>query len=110
MESIAYYLRFYLGCQTDKGKLVGLDSNAAYTESGNGAINRHDMLAADFTLKPYLKRLNKLTESQSLELINQGFSIGRPKGYSFSPEAFLYLLSLNVDLFGLIDAGMAEER
>ena len=110
MKSIAYYLRFYLGCQTDKGRLIGLDSNMAYTASGDGTIYGHDIHASDFSIKPYLKRLSKLTESQSLELINQGFSIGRPKGYSFSPGAFLYLLSLNVDLFGLIDVGWAEEE
>jgi hypothetical protein len=78
-------------------------------ESKDGGIIRHDIHASDFSIKPCLKRLNSLTESQSQELIHHGFSIGRPKGYSFPPDAFLYLLSLRVDLFGLIDAGMAEE-
>ena len=57
----------------------------------------------------HLKKLSDLTHEESVELINNGFNIGRPKGYSFSPEAFLFLVKLNVDLFGLIQHGFAKD-
>jgi hypothetical protein len=53
--------------------------------------------------------LSDLTHDESVELINKGFNIGRPKGYSFSSEAFMFLLTLNVDLFGLIQHGIATD-
>ena len=55
----------------------------------------------------YLRQLNDITEEQSKQLIEEGFSIGRPHGYTFSANGFLYLLSLSVDLFGLIKSGLA---
>jgi hypothetical protein len=56
----------------------------------------------------YLRRLNELTVEQSKELTQKGLTLGRPNGYTFSNEAFLYLLSLSVDLFGLIGSGYAK--
>jgi hypothetical protein len=57
----------------------------------------------------YLRKLSDLTHEESVELINKGFNIGRPKGYSFSPDAFLFLITLHVDLFGLIQHGIATD-
>jgi len=104
---IELYLPFYIGCQTNLGRLTGLCPGKVFTESENGERQEHDSLAQGFQIKFFLRRLNSLSDDQSRQLIAKGFSIGRPKGYSFSPEAFLYLLSLHVDLFGLIDSGMA---
>jgi len=57
----------------------------------------------------HLRKLSHLTDEESVDLIKKGFNIGRPKGYSFSPEAFLFLLTLHVDLFGLIQHGFAKD-
>jgi len=57
----------------------------------------------------YLRKLSHLTHEESVDLIKNGFNIGRPKGYSFSPEAFLFLITLHVDLFGLIRHGFAKD-
>ena len=65
-----------------------------------------EVLGTDIFL--YLQHLNDLSEDQSKELIKLGLSIGRPNGYIFSNEAFLYLISLHVDLFGLINSGYAK--
>ncbi len=104
---VELYLPFYIGCQSSLGRLMGLRSPMVFTESEHGDQREHNFLADGFQIKLLLRRLNSLSDDQSRQLIAKGFSIGRPKGYSFSPEAFLYLLSLQVDLFGLIDSGLA---
>ncbi len=62
------------------------------------------------TLFLYLRELNDLTDEQRKQLIKEGLVIGRPYGYTFSNHGFLYLLSLSVDLFGLIKAGFCGRR
>jgi hypothetical protein len=63
----------------------------------------------DQTVFPYLRQLSDLTEDESKKLIEDGISIGRPHGYTFSAKGFLYLLSLHVDLFGFIKADLAKD-
>jgi hypothetical protein len=104
---IEVYLPYYLGCDTTLGRLTGLCPGIVFTQSEKGDILEHDSLTKGFQIKLILRKLNSLSDDQSRQLIAKGFSIGRPKGYSFSPEAFLYLFSLQVDLFGLIDSGLA---
>ena len=104
---IEFYLPFYFGCETSLGRLIGLRQGIVFTESEKGYPREYDTRAEGFQIKLHLRRLNSLSDDQSRQLIAKGFSIGRPKGYSFSPDAFLYLLSLHVDLFGLIDSGVA---
>jgi hypothetical protein len=74
----------------------------------NGEIIERSILQEEPVKLP-LKKINNLTPEQSAELNNKGFSIGRPSGYSFTPDAILYLLSIRVDLFNLIGRGLAEE-
>jgi len=107
LRKIEHYLFLYSGCHTNKGKLIGINQQIVITQSENGNITEHDITQAGFFIKPFLKRLSNLTGDESSELIKLGFSIGRPLGYSFSPNAFLFLLSLHVDLFGLIESGLA---
>ena len=109
LQKIEHYLPLYPGCHTNKGKLIGTRQHFVYTESENGNITEHDTTQAEFFIQPILKRLRSLSGDESSELIKLGFSIGRPLGYSFSPNAFLFLLSLHVDLFGLIESGLAIE-
>jgi len=72
-------------------------------------VENYEMSALGTSVVLHLKKLSDLTREESVELINNGFNIGRPKGYSFSPEAFLFLVKLNVDLFGLIQHGFAKD-
>jgi hypothetical protein len=99
----------YIGCQTNKGKLVGLVEDKIYTQLPGKDIEQHEINGMGSSVKLLLKRINNLSAEESDQLIRKGFSIGRPNGYSFSPEAILYLTSLGVDLFGLIESGYAEE-
>jgi hypothetical protein len=108
-EKITRYLPFYIGCDTNRGQLLGICGDLVQTKAQDGQVIELDADNEAFDLKPYLKRLSSLSEEESTELIRLGFSIGRPKGYSFAPEAFLFLLGLKVDLFGLIDEGLAIE-
>jgi hypothetical protein len=106
-RKIEHCLCLYLGCRTNKGKLIGINQQMVFTQSENGNIAEHDTTQTEFFVKPFLKKLSNLSVEESSELIKMGFSIGRPQGYSFSPKAFLFLLSLHVDLFGLIESGLA---
>jgi len=102
-------LGLYIGCQTSEGKLIGISQNTAYTESHEGLVKEHEISNLGVSFKLSLKKLNALSAEESNLLIKKGFSIGRPNGYSFSPEAILYLGSLGVDLFGWIESGYADE-
>ncbi len=106
-KKIAEYLPFYLGCNTNKGKLLGMNQQVIFIQSALGNIIEEDIEKADFFIKPFLKKRHDLSNEESSKLIEKGINIGRPKGYSFSPDAFLYLLSLHVDLFNLIEKGLA---
>ena len=102
-------IHFYIGCQTNKGQLIGVKQELLLIRSTNhpDILDFHfDMLGKSIFL--YLRQLNDLTDEQSKELIKKGIAIGRPNGYTFSNEGFLYLISLQVDLFGLIAAGYAK--
>ena len=108
------YLRcvpFYIGCQTNKGQLVGISRESLFIRPGNSesTVEQYEIKALGTIVVLYLRKLSDLTAQESVELIHNGFNIGRPKGYSFSPEAFLLLLNLHVDLFGLIQRGIAKD-
>ncbi len=101
------YLHLYLGCNTTMGKLVGVKQNSCFTQLLTGEIIETGFTDKVFPVKPILRRMREMTEEESIELIKRGLSIGRPKGYSFSPDALSFLLSNQIDLFGLIDKGLA---
>jgi hypothetical protein len=110
MHQLTKYLQLYIGCNTSKGQLVGIKNNSLFIESSNrGIIEDYDIQTVGISLFLYLRQLSDLTEEESNELIKKGFSIGRPRGYSFSAEALLFLLTSNIDLFGLINSGYAKE-
>jgi len=108
------YLRcipFYIGCQTNKGQLIGISNELLLIKPKNakGTIESYQIQDVGTEVVLYLRKLSHLSHEESVELIKNGFNIGRPKGYSFSPEAFLFLLTLHVDLFGLIQHGFAND-
>lgn len=75
---------------------------------GEKEIAEYDTELLGNSIFLFLQRLTDLSEEQSKELIKRGIVIGRPNGYTFSNESFYYLITLNVDLFGLIDSGYAK--
>ena len=101
------YLHLYLGCDTDLGKLTGIKENCYFIQNKNGQIIERTFF--DEPVKLFLRKISDLDIEESAELNRKGLNIGRPRGYSFSPEAILYLLDLRIDLFNLIAEGLAIE-
>ena len=104
---IENYLHLYLGCDTNYGKLVGIKGSMCFILSQNGEINQEDLNNGNQAIKPILRKFSDLSIIESTELNNRGISIGQRKGYSFTPDAVLYLLNLHIDLFNLIANGLA---
>jgi hypothetical protein len=102
-------LFLYLGCETNKGKFVGIRNNTVFIETSEKQTEEYAVDTIGITLFFFLRKISDLTSEQSKQLIKEGFTIGRPHGYTFSNHGFLYLLSLNVDLFGLIKSGHAKD-
>jgi len=109
MSRLEKCLPLYIGCETSKGKLVGIVKDSLFIQNGDLSITEYSKQSLGQTVFLYLKKLSDITDEQSQELNKRGFNIGRPSGYTFSNEAFLYLLSLHVDLFGLISSGVAKD-
>ena len=109
MSRLDKCLPLYIGCETSKGKLVGMVKDSLFIQNGQHSVTEYSKQSLGQTLFLHLQKLGDITDEQSKELNNKGFNIGRPSGYTFSNDAFLYLLSLHVDLFGLINAGMARD-
>ena len=107
MTRLEKYIHFYIGCDTNKGKLVGV-KNISLIIKGEEGIAEYNIEDLGNSLFLHLQHLNQLSEAESKELINRGIAIGRPNGYTFSNEGFYYLISLHVDLFGLINSGYAR--
>jgi len=110
MNNLENYIHLYIGCETSSGQLVGVIEDRLFIRPvGKQSIVEYEKRVLGKTLFLYLRRMSDLTGQQSDQLIVKGFSIGRPSGYSFSNEALLYLLSLSVDLFGIINSGIAKD-
>jgi hypothetical protein len=109
MSRLENCIPLYVGCETNKGKFVGIVKDFLFIQNGEHSITEYNKQSLGQTVFLHLKRLSDITDEQSQELNKKGFNIGRPSGYTFSNDAFLYLLSLHVDLFGLINAGMAKD-
>ena len=108
MHQLSECLHLYIGCETNKGKFIGARNEILFIQSPT-AMEEYHINQVGKILFLYLRKLSDLSDAQSKQLINEGISIGRPTGYTFSNYAFLYLLSLQVDLFGLINAGLAKD-
>lgn len=109
MDQIYQCLFLYIGCDTNKGKFIGISNNTLLIRIKENQFKEYDAKLLGHEIFLYLQFLTDITDEQRKELIKKGLSIGRPNGYAFSNYAFLYLLSLNVDLFGLINAGVASD-
>jgi hypothetical protein len=65
MKELKDYLKYHIGCDTDKGKLVGKDQNGY-------AIISYEFGYFDLPLselKPILIPLSKMTNEQAIELL-----------------------------------------
>ncbi len=102
------YLHLYLGCDTNMGRLAGINENSYFIRKGNGEVIERTFLDEP-GIKLLLRKISNLNTDESTILNTKGLSIGRPRGYSFSPDAVLYLLALRIDLFNLIALGLAIE-
>jgi hypothetical protein len=109
MDQLDKCLHLYLGCYTNKGKFIGIRKDILLIETVENRIEEHNILSVGSTLFLYLRQLGDLTDEQSKQLIQEGLSIGRPHGYTFTNRGFVYLLFLSVDLFGLINSGLAKD-
>jgi hypothetical protein len=103
------YLHLYLGCDTSRGKLVGINGSNCFILSQNGEIKLADLNDESESVKPILRRFSDMSNNESTELNKRGISIGQRKGFSFTPEAVLYLLKLRIDIFNLIAEGLATD-
>jgi hypothetical protein len=101
------YLHLYLGCETNNGKLVGINGSTCFILSQNGEINHEDLNNKNQSIKPILRKFSDLSIHESTELNKRGISIGQRKGYAFTPDAIVYLLTLRIDIFNLIAEGLA---
>ena len=100
------YLHLYLGCNTNLGKLIGVNEKSYFIRSEDGEIIERSFYDQP-EVKLLLRKISDLNIEESAELNRKGLNIGRPRGYSFSPDAILYLLALRIDLFNLIAEGLA---
>jgi hypothetical protein len=109
LNELGKYLRFYIGCNTSEGILLGIRKDILFIQSDQASIEEHSINEVGNILFLHLQELSDLTPEQKKQLIKEGLVIGRPYGYTFTSQAFLYLFSLSVDLFGLINAGYAKD-
>lgn len=100
-------LHLYLGCDTNHGKLIGINGSTCFILSQNGEINLVDLKDKSQSIKPILPRFGDMNTNESTELNNRGMSIGQRKGFAFTPDAIIYLLNLCIDIFNLISEGLA---
>jgi hypothetical protein len=108
MKRLDKCIHFYIGCNTNKGRLIGIKNQVLFIQNSEGHVMELDLSVLGSSLFLFLQPLKDLSDDQSKELINKGVTIGRPNGYTFSNEGFLYLISLDIDLFGLINSGYAK--
>ena len=109
MDTTFKCLTLYIGCSTNKGRFIGFRERTLIIQAADGVIEEVDIGSVGDTLFLYLMQLNDLDDVQRKQLVKDGLVIGRPHGYTFSNRGFLYLLSLDVDLFGLIQSGFAKD-
>lgn len=137
-KNIKDYLHLYLGCDTDKGKLIGIELNKAVCMMNDLSIVEGNI----YSLKPILRPLSDMTEDEAWEFAggkseslyddlkiesidktgiqisyaidagDEGWHIQRHKFdfYAVGPSQFIWMLSKHFDLFGLIDAGLAIKK
>jgi hypothetical protein len=127
MKKIDQYLHLYIGCEVlayceqqaekCKGYLTGIHGEYGPEVQfiiGNHAEEEPEYPGAENT-KLVLRRLSSMTEEEKIKLYGMGFThnsrglqIEHPKKWpTFKPVQFQYLLSIGIDLFGLIDSGLA---
>jgi hypothetical protein len=120
MKDIKDYIHFYIGCKTNHGTLIGIDSGICMVRFECGYLSRGPINE----IKPILRKLSSMTEEEQIEvdkrgsdgwqLINPHYDEKRQNihlGVVHRQAAEVsYLLSRGFDLFGLIDANLAIDK
>jgi hypothetical protein len=112
MKDIKDYLHLYIGCDVvdeyggnKVGKLVGI------TPKHGIILHKTEWKLEFHEFKPILRQLNDMTEEEKVErkrLMNSGTDGVHVVVISVdSFESMRYLLSIGMDLFGLIPEGLA---
>lgn len=114
MKKIEDYLHLYIGCDTNRGMLIGLTGSKAFVWRGETRIYGESAIVL------FLRPLSDMTEEEMQECGNmiydfsddpelntwewQYFQIG------LAPEQLYYLLKKGFDLFNLIPEGLAIDK
>jgi hypothetical protein len=106
-------------------KLIGVDVEELHLiHEGSGSYGTSKLATMD--VRPILRRLSQLTDNEKIawidlvwrnqtgqsliwkiDVVNNWLGNTYEEGEAFSPTSFHYLLSIGIDLFGLIDSGQA---
>jgi hypothetical protein len=84
MSQLGTYLHLYIGCDTSKGKFIGIRKDTLLIQTEEEIIEEYGIESIGDTLSLYLRQLSDLTDEQRRQLIKVGISIGRPYGYTFT--------------------------
>lgn len=109
-------IHFYLGCQCETaygiGKLERIDELGLVKIRFTDATMSSKHLGL-VQIKPILRRMNSFTEDEYAHMEGNFPIIDMDRNLSDAEKEarkLQYLLSLNIDLFGLIDSGEAIEK
>lgn len=126
--NIKDYLHLYLGCW---GCLdIGAAPHFTIYDNGNWALSGglyHEIMSSDsMSFKPILRPLSDMTDEEKIKALeamdepimyaewdfklSDGFIVAHSNPFSIKPKCFAYLLSKHLDLFGLIEAGLALDK
>src|SRR5438128_7897821 len=113
-KNIKDYLHFYLGCDVKIEKsnyyLVHNRSvNAGMVITMTPAYLGDFLYTKNAEVKPILRTTQSVTQDEWNNAPKGSLHIGTD-GIFYSPELFLYILNLQVDLFGLIEADLAINK
>lgn len=108
------YLHFYLGCNVSvRGqieKLIAVARNGDIETFFRGHLRNYYNINDDFGVKPILRSLSNMTEEEKA-FINQfeaDYSrLTMNDSLKVDAEIISFLLSKKIDLFGLIESGLA---
>lgn len=111
-------LKFYIGCPcyilgSDKPVLSVIKGVDVVSDTVTAGVNRHEFLVGTSVVKPILRKPENLSRHE-IEQLNKLWpkeSIKRTFNDSIMLDAHIisYLTSINVDVFGWIEQGLAVD-
>lgn len=111
MKQIKDYLHLYLGCdcvikgEEEVKKITGISYDDTQRIWWAYFENEENCYAMIDDVAPILRHIGDITNEEKENIEGSDWT---PNGsWEYTPETFKYLLSIGVDLFGLIDEGVA---